>query len=152
MVIRRIKPEEWTEAMALAWKTFLRFEASDYEPEGVKAFYRFVTDSDLEKMFLLGEYIAYGAFDKDKIVGIAGLRSGNFLSILFVDEEYHHRGLATALVGELSEYVRQERGKSRMLVYAAPYAIGFYHRIGFIDIGEMRYECGMHYIPMELRL
>lgn len=34
--IRQANIYDWDEAMALAWRTFLKFEAKDYGPEGVQ--------------------------------------------------------------------------------------------------------------------
>lgn len=152
MLYRKLEKNEWTEAMALCWRTFLKFDSPDYEPEGVKAFYRFVVDTDLEKMFLLGEYKAFGAFDDDKIVGFIGMRNGNFLSLLFVDETYHHRGIGTNLVGMLVEYLKAQHKKNSLIVYSSPYAVDFYHHIGFCDTGAKTKENGMYYTPMELML
>ena len=36
--IRLAYREEWEDAMALAWKTFLEFEADDYTLEGIRSF------------------------------------------------------------------------------------------------------------------
>jgi len=152
MQIRNLKPQEWSDGMALAWRTFLKFESAEYDPEGVRSFYRFVIDEDLEKMFLIGEYKAIGAFDGDEIVGIIGLRNSNFLSILFVDERYHRRGIATALVQTLADYVRSQGRKTRLLVFSSPYAVGFYHKIGFTDMGPVQKDHGMIYTPMEFKL
>ncbi len=152
ITVRPLKKDEWTDAMALSWRTFLKFEAPDYEPEGVSSFYRFVTDRDLEKMFLVGEYKAFGAFDGEKLVGVAGIRSINFLSILFVDEAYHRRGIATALVEAAAEYICDERNRNEMKVYAAPYALGFYKRLGFYPTGEEKHEAGMRFVPMSLQI
>lgn len=152
MQYRKLEKNEWTDAMALCWRTFLKFDAKDYEPKGVTSFYRFVIDSDLEKMFLLGEYKAFGAFDKGEIIGFIGMRNGNFLSLLFVDEAYHHKGVGTALVGILVEYLRQQKKKDRLLVYSSPYAKEFYHHIGFRDTKDTQKDNGMIYTPMELLL
>ena len=152
ITVRPLKKNEWTDAMALSWRTFLKFEAGDYEPEGVSSFYRFVTDRDLEKMFLIGEYKAFGAFDGDAIVGVAGVRSINFLSILFVDEHYHRKGIATSLVGAAAEYICDEMKRDEMKVYAAPYALGFYERLGFYPTGPEKREAGMRFVPMTLKI
>ena len=48
--------DEWQDAMALAWKTFLKYEAGDYTEEGVRSFQDFITDTMLYRMFLLGSY------------------------------------------------------------------------------------------------
>ena len=136
--------------MALAWRTFLKYEAPVCSPEGVGSFYRFVTSVDLEKMFLIGEYKAFGAFEDGKIVGISGVRSGNLLSILFVDGEHQHKGIATSLVVMAGRFIRDVNKKDRMMVYAATGAIGFYERLGFVKTGSMRQEAGIEITPMEV--
>lgn len=150
MTIRELKKSEWTDAMALCWKTFLKFEAEEYGKEGVQNFYRFVTSYELEAMFLNREYIAFGAFDGDTIVGFIGLRNGTYLSLLFVDESYHHRGIATALVAQLIAYLQEIFVRGTMTVHSSPYAREFYHHLGFRDIGSERRENGIVYIPMEI--
>ena len=54
--IRLADQDEWEDAMGLAWKTFLEFEAGDYTPEGVRSFEDFITDTGLKRMFLSGDY------------------------------------------------------------------------------------------------
>lgn len=152
MVIRRLKKDEWQAAMMLVWRTFLRHVAPDYEKEGVKSFYEFVTDPDLETMFVVGEYIVFGAFDDGQLVGISSTRGGNFLSLLFVDNDYHRKGLGTQLLGAVADYVREVNHKRDLIVYSSPYAVEFYHQMGFIDDGDVRRESGMLVYPMRLRL
>lgn len=152
MVIRRLKKNEWRDAMALAWRTFLRHVAPDYDEEGVRSFYEFVTDVDLETMFMVGEYIAFGAFDDGELVGMSGMRGGNFLSLLFVDNEYHRKGVGTQLLGAVADHVRENNHKRDLIVYSSPYAVDFYHRMGFVDTGAPKRESGMLVYPMRLIL
>ncbi len=152
ITVRELRKEEWTKAMHLAWTSFLKFEAANCEPEGVKAFYRFVTDTDLEKMFLLGEYKAFGAFEDERIVGIAGVRSINFLSILFVDEAYQRRHIATDLLAMVVEHVSTNTSKKEIKVYAALPAVKFYEKLGFMKLADVRSDCGITYLPMLLTI
>ena len=64
--IRQANIYDWDEAMALAWKTFLKFEAKDYGQEGIDSFRDFLTDSLLRRMFLMGEYPMFIALDGEK--------------------------------------------------------------------------------------
>ena len=41
--IRPAGQADWQPAMDLAWKTFMRFEASDYTSEGIQNFKDFIT-------------------------------------------------------------------------------------------------------------
>ena len=147
--IRFAGPEEWEEAMGLAWKTFLEFEADVYTPEGVRSFEDFITDSGLKRMFDMGIYQMILALDHGKIIGMITLRSEVHISLLFVDKNYHRRGVGRALIAKMADYVKEELGKKRLTVNASPYGVGFYHRLGFKDLGPEKQQDGIIYTPME---
>ncbi len=135
---------DWDDAMALAWRTFLRFEAADYEEEGIRNFLDFITDPRLERMFLLGEYKMLIAKAEGKIIGMITLRNVYHISLLFVDAEYQKMGIGKALVHALY----QTAGAGKLTVFASPYGIPFYHRIGFKDTGREEIRDGIRYTPM----
>ena len=62
--IRFAHKEDWEDAMGLAWKTFLEFEAGDYAPEGIRSFEDFISDTGLKRMFLSGDYQMMVAWSK----------------------------------------------------------------------------------------
>lgn len=150
--IRMAYEGEWEDAMALAWKTFLRFEADDYEPEGVRSFEDFITDNTLHRMFIMGAYQMFVAMDGDKMVGMITVRSNSHVSLLFVDAEYHMRGIGRALMWRLCRYLRAELGIRRVTVNASPYGVGFYHKLGFRDLQPEQTSEGIRYTPMELMM
>lgn len=147
--IRQIRREEFDQAMAIAWKTFLEFEADIYTKQGVKSFYDFIYDPLLEKMFLLGSYLIFGAFIEGKMVGIAGVRNQNHLSLLFVEKEYHKMGIGSALVSSAFQYSFQEYKEREYTVNASPYAVEFYHKLGFWDVSAEISKDGITYTPMK---
>lgn len=144
--------DDWEEAMGLAWKTFLEFEAEEYGPEGSKNFQDFITDSALKRMFLMGRYQMIVARSLGRIVGMITLRNEVHISLLFVDRRFHKKGIGRELVRQMADYVKGEMGKDRLTVNASPYGTDFYHRIGFEDLGPMRQKDGIIYTPMEYRL
>lgn len=150
LIIRQARRDEWQDAMALAWRTFLKFEAADYTPEGVKNFQDFVTDSTLYRMFIVGSYEMFLAVYGSKIVGLLSLRNISHISLLFVDEAYHRRGIATKLLEHVCDYLKSEAGKYSLTVNAAPYGLVFYKKMGFKSLGVERTESGIRYTPMEL--
>lgn len=129
--VRWARPEEWSSAMTLIWKTFLKFEGKDYTEEGIRHFFEFITDDNLHQAFLKGTYQMMVALDSEQIIGAASIRNRNHLSLLFVDERYHKRGVGKALMSRLCEYLKTEEGERRMTLKAAPYAVDFYRKIGF---------------------
>lgn len=150
--IRNAYRDEWEDAMSLAWRTFLRFEADVYSPEGVKNFENFITDSTLYRMFVVGSYQLFVALDGKKIVGMLTLRDGTHISLLFVDEKYHRKGIGRALMQYLSNYLLTEVQASRVTVNSSPYGVGFYHKLGFQDLRPQEKRDGIIYTPMEFVL
>lgn len=149
--IREAKPEEWEEAMALAWRTFKRFEACEYTPEGVKNFLDFISDNALRKMFLIHEYRLWVALDGNRIVGLVSLRSGKLISLLFVDEHYHRQGIGRALTEQVWNFLK-EKNIPFCTVNSSPYAVEFYHKLGFRDLAPQKLEAGMYITPMRKEL
>lgn len=138
--------------MALAWRTFLRFEAQDYPPEGVRNFERFVSDQTIYRMFIIGSYHLFVAYAGTKLVGMITLRDDSHISLLFVDEKYHRQGIGRALVQCVSDFLVSESRASRMTVNASPYGVEFYHKLGFRDVRPQEQKDGIIYTPMELVL
>lgn len=147
--IRFTDQDEWESAMTLVWKTFLEFEAVDYSPEGVRSFEDFITDTGLKRMFIMGTYQMMTAYYDDRIVGVISLRNQMHISLLFVDKDYHKKGIGRALIGKMADYVKNELGQSRLTVNSSPYGVDFYHRVGFTDIGPQTQQDGIIYTPME---
>ena len=150
--IRSAYREDWEEATSLAWRTFLQFEADDYSPEGVKNFENFITDTTLYRMFVMGVYQMFVALDGEKIVGMITLRDITHISLLFVDEKYHRKGIGRALMQYLENYLLTELQASRVTVNASPYGVDFYHRLGFRDLHPEQRRDGIIYTPMEFVL
>ncbi len=150
--IRNAYQDEWDDAMTLAWKTFMRFEADVYTEEGVRNFEDFITDTTLYRMFVMGVYQLFVAVDRKQIVGMLTLRNNSHISLLFVDEKYHRKGIGRALIEYLREYLLSEAGISKVTVNAAPYGVAFYHKLGFTDLRPEEERDGIKYTPMEFVL
>ena len=150
--IRHLPGKDWDLAMQLAWDTFLMYEAPDYEPEGSRHFHEFVKGSELKNMFAMGEYRAWGAYDdEDVLVGILGIRKHWHISLLFVESRLHHQGIATRLLKQAFTEARSE-GVETLTVFSSPYAVPFYHRIGFTDTDHEKTTDGIRYTPMSIEL
>ena len=147
--IRWALPEDWDPAMDMVWRTFLKFEGKDYSQEGIDNFDTFIHDGTLRKLFLKGRYQVLVALDGGRVVGLASVRNGNHLSLLFVDEKYHKMGVGRRLIEYVSDYVLHEEGHHAITVNAAPYAVEFYHKVGFYDTDKEESNDGIRYTPME---
>ncbi len=147
--VRWAREEEWAPSMQMIWRTFLKFEGDDYTDEGIKNFFELITDDGLYVSFLRGEYRLMVALDGDKIIGAGSLRNRNRLSLLFVDEEYHLRGIGRELVSRLCRFLKEEAGERYMSVLASPYAVDFYRRLGFRMVRPEEEISGIRVTAME---
>ena len=151
ILIRTINENEWEEAMNLAWDTFILYEAPEYTKEGITSFRNVVRDPILKTLFIEGKYNVLAAFNNNIIVGIIGVRNETHISLLFVDSEYHKKGIARRLVEKTFERTYEKYGKREMTVNSSPYAVGFYHKMGFVDTDIEQTTDGIRYTPMKAR-
>lgn len=147
--IRWAREEEWAPAMKMIWRTFLKFEGKEYTREGIKNFFDFITDDDLHAAFLRGEYRLMVALDGETVIGAGSIRSRNHLSLLFVEEAYHRRGVGRAILMKLCDYLEKEAGERFMSLKAAPYAVDFYRKLGFMVIRPEEEYSGIRVTSME---
>lgn len=147
--IRWAREEEWSPAMKMIWRTFLKFEGKEYTREGIKNFFDFITDDDLHAAFLRGEYRMMVALDGETVIGAGSIRSRNHLSLLFVEEAYHRRGVGSAILMKLCDYLKKEAGERFMSLKAAPYAVDFYRKLGFMVIRPEEEYSGIRVTSME---
>lgn len=151
--IDRATKYQFDDAMELAYRVFLKYEAQQYGQEGTDKFAEFLTSPQLQKLFNAGHYILYVATLDDKIIGIASLRNCNHLSLLFVDDKYHRQGVASQLVKTLQNYLLEhEPDCETITVNASPYGEPFYLKTGFMAQGERQRQDGIIFRPMEMYL
>lgn len=147
--VRWARVEEWAPAIKMIWKTFMKFEGEEYSEEGIRNFFEFISDDNLYAAFLRGDYQMMVALDGNRIIGAATIRNGNHLSLLFVDEEYHRRGVGRTLMKKLFEYLKTEAGERSISLTAAPYAVDFYRKLGFYIVSPEKEISGIRITGME---
>ncbi len=150
--IRWARTDEWVPVVQMVWRTFVKYEGEDYSEEGIRNFQDFITSEELYASFLRGEYHLMVALDGKKIIGAGSVRSGNRLSLLFVEDAYQRKGVGSRLLRKLCAYLRTERGERRMLLQAAPGAVGFYRKLGFCAVQPEKEYDGIRVTLMEKAL
>lgn len=135
-----VEQPEIDQAIALAEKVFLECEAKDQNDDGIRMFL-----SELKNSDYLDKLRVYGAFDGDRLVGMGATRSsGTQLALLYVLSERQKEGIGRTLFEE----VIRDDPMDRMLVHAAPAAVGFYSKIGFQPSGDSENNDDLNYVPM----
>lgn len=140
--IRALQEKDMEEGLSLVWDVFQEFEMPDYGREGTEQFYKSIHDADfLAKVHVLG------AFQDEKLVGIIASRNeGSHIALFFVDGKYHRQGIGKRLFQSLLKECRSQR----ITVNSSPYAVPFYRKLGFHEIGEEQIKNGIIFTPMEM--
>ena len=145
--VRRLNTrDEVKEALTLSRRVFDEFVGPDYSREGRDTFHRVTEPDENISRWQTHEYVFYGAFYGDRMVGAAASReNGSHIMLLFVDKEYHRRGIARMLVNEITA----DAPENRLTVNASPYGARAYECMGFRRTGEKTTKDGITFIPME---
>ncbi|WP_160691762.1 GNAT family N-acetyltransferase [Clostridium sp. C2-6-12] len=151
-LIKKVNYEELDKAFSLIWSTFSEFISPNYSKEGVNTFrINFIESKDFKECFKNGTQIMYGAYSKEKLVGIISLSRNNNVSCLFVNKEYHRKGIASMLFRHIISLLK-ERQVEKITLNASPHAVPFYHAMGFKDLNIQQDFNGILYTPMEFQL
>lgn len=136
----------------MIWEVFQEFVARDYTQEGIECFYsEFIKSEPFRKKFLDGREVMYGAYIDDELAGVLSISVKNTVSCVFVKGKYHRIGIGKKLFETVIEELKR-RGVTEITLNASPYALPFYHAIGFCDTNVQSTYKGIIYTPMTLLL
>jgi GNAT superfamily N-acetyltransferase len=139
------------EALELVWKVFLEFEAPEYCEQGISEFHDFIQVDSIRKKLLDGEFLLWAGYEDDRIVGVIAVRPPFHISLLFVDPQFHRRGIARSLFETVLE-VCKRNGHTEITVNSSPYAVKIYRRLGFVDTDTEQTVNGIRFVPMKYRV
>lgn len=150
--IKKVPIERIEEGFQVIWDTFCEFVAPDYTQEGIDCFYsEFIKGEKFRKKFTDGTEVMYGAYIDDELVGVLSISVMNKVSCVFVKGKYHRIGIGKNLFENVIEVLKQQ-GATEIRLNASPYAVPFYHAIGFQDTDVQSSYNGILYTPMVLSL
>ncbi len=137
---RQPSTEEIPSAIELAWRTFLKFEAPDYSKQGIDSFYESIHNSEF-----ISQLKFYGAFKKEKMIGVIATRkNGSHVALFFVEESYQGKGIGKRLF----QMICKENQTGMITVNSSPYAVSIYKHLGFVPTDVEQITDGIRYTPM----
>ena len=150
-MIRLAKAADWEAAIGVAWITFQQIAAQVSSEEGARDFRDGLTSTQLYIDFLQGRYPLLCAYQEGKVVGMLALKECGHISLLFVKKEFQRRGIGTGLLEMCKAYCK-EQGIRELTVNAAPTGLAFYLANGFRAVSGERFEGGLRFIPMTVKV
>lgn len=140
MEVRELMASEKADAISLVWEVFLEFEAPDYSEKGVETFRDFIYDEEA-----MNGHRFYGAYEKENLVGVIATRNADtHIALFFVRGDYQRRGIGR----KLFETILKNCTAGTITVNSSPFAVGAYHKLGFIDTDTELTVEGMRFTPM----
>jgi GNAT superfamily N-acetyltransferase len=142
--------ERLAEASDLMKRVYIKFNDKDGTEESRKAFIEITSPKMFTKCIKARDngsksfnmWICIDE-DTDKIVGVLSAYEER-LDCLFVDGDYHNRGIAQRLFKIMLEYFNPDEVE----VYASLYAAEFYRKLGFVGNDEQAINYGTKVIMM----
>jgi GNAT superfamily N-acetyltransferase len=149
---RAIQQGEEEAGCRMVLKSFNEFVAPDYSTEGKNEFKKYVNPESMRDRLRKGGIVIL-ALVRGKIIGLIEVRLDNHISLLFVDKEWHRKGIARNLLElAIDRCKKHNRDIENIEVHSSLYAVSVYEKLGFVQSGEKRIENGIQYIPMEYQI
>ena len=151
MLIKQLTTEtELHDAYLLIRRTFNKTQKQYYSKKGAESFYSFLKEAICICTFFPDAMLFLGLYSGKTLQGVCICRDAH-ISILFVDGKYQGKGIGKALLEEAFLRLRAQKYK-KLTVYAAPNAVEFYRKQGFMVMGRLTEHDGIQYVPMQVLL
>lgn len=144
MQIRAMQSADIHPVSTMVMKTFLSFVAKTLPPHGVETFREIASPASLRD-YLQADTCILLATEDEAIVGVAALREGRHVGMLFVDPAYQRQGIGKALM----EQLLQHRRGAEVTVFASVSSVPAYRSYGFEVSGRIDEKGGIIYQPMQ---
>ena len=143
MIIRPIQESDVNDLSRLIERVAQSFLFPDFTEEGKQNFLNSVTGSGIIKN--LNEGFEYWLAENDnQIIGIIALKNKTHLYNLFIDADFHGKGIARKL---WDKAIHGSNVKT-YTVFSSSYAVPIYEKLGFVISGDPVNDHGIYAIPM----
>ncbi|HEX2975313.1 MAG TPA: GNAT family N-acetyltransferase [Bacteroidales bacterium] len=146
---RPAEQDELEGVVSLIETTFREFVAPEYTEEGINTFLDYLNmDQFIERN--RNNHFTLVAHDGKKIVGTIHIRDYEHISLLFVDKEYHQKGIARRLLEmAIDRCAKNNPDTQAITVNSSPYAVNAYEKLGFTRTGEAEIKNGIRFVPLK---
>jgi len=149
--IEEYKPGEEKQIEEMIRAVYDEFVAPDYSDEGNKHFYEFIIPENISERVGKGHKI-FIAKDENHIIGMIELKEYHHICLLFVDKQYHGRGVAKELFYKVTALAKENSSKNYIDVHSSPYAVPVYEKLGFRTISGLLETDGIKFYTMQYEL
>jgi len=135
-------------ALKMVWNVFEEFVSHQCSAEGISEFQNHIEYSLIKGKLENSEIMMWGFNHNGKVIGTIATRPPSHISLLFVDKEYHRKGIAHALYQKVIDYYWRNGECLEITVNSSLYAVEVYKRLGFEVSGTEQEKNGIRFVPM----
>jgi len=151
MLIKQLTaPQELHDAYLLVRRTFNKTQKQYYSEQGTRNFYELLKEAICICTLFPDAMLFVGLYGGKTLKGVCICRDAH-ISMLFVDVKFQGKGIGGMLLDEAFKRLREQKYK-KLTVYAAPNAVEFYRKHGFVVMGRQCCHDGIEYVPMQALL
>lgn len=138
------------QALELVNEVFSEFVAVDYSEQGQNTFRSYLAHKYEEVCsdMVSGHKKVWACYGCGKILGVIATRDVSHIALMFVDKQFHKKGIARHLFGYVLEEMAHSANVTQITVNSSPYAVKVYERLGFIKTDEQQEKDGILFVPM----
>lgn len=145
-----MKLGEESAVCSLVGRVFDEFNAKQYSEEGIRGFYHYINPSMLIRRSQANHFVCTAKTEK-RMVGMIEVKAYAHISLLFVDRQFHGRGVGRNLIRTALLKCRNKKPDvENISVNSSPFAVPIYEKFGFCIMGPDRTENGIYFTPMVL--
>ncbi len=149
---RLVTAEDIPNVHELVNRVFRRFVEPEYSEEGIREFQTYI-QPDAFQTRLRENHFALVGEAQNRIVGVIEIRGYEHVSLLFVDPDFHRRGVAKGLFHRAVDLCLTEKPDlTEITVNSSFYAVMIYGRLGFYRTGEKQIKNGISFVPMVFKV
>lgn len=153
IVYEALVADEIPNVIEMILETFDKYVGSGYTEQGIVTFRNFVKPEALLERYKNVTDFMLVAKVQEQIIGVISLRDKSHISLFFVKEDYHGRGVGRELLDRVLEKLEvKQKGITKITVNSSPYAVKVYERLGFTKTEEEKEVDGIVFVPMECYL
>jgi len=113
---------------------------------------QFINPSTISSRNFRGNSFTLVCCTGDRIIGILEVQGWKHILLLFVDEDFHGRGIAKEMLNRVVQLCRDKGETDVLTVNASPYGEPIYKRLGFVPVAGQTVKNGIKFTPMQLTL
>lgn len=149
LTLRKAAPDDAGEISRLVLDLQAKFTFHEYTDEG-RALMERQLSPDAVSETITGGNVVFVAEHEHRLVGVVSIRNNSHLSLNFVDEAWHCRGISRDLWALGKAECLRRGNPGRFTLRASTFAIGVYEKWGFVATGEIDRSGGTLSHPMTL--